>query len=272
MNDMEQARQTKPDHAPKAIQVRDVTKSFRMDNGTEFFALNGMTLEVETGSFVALIGPSGCGKSTVLRLIASLEVATEGYVQVEGRKPAELAANHRLGVAFQDHALLPWLDVKGNVGLPFRVAGRKVDLERVDELISLVGLTSFSGARPKQLSGGMRQRAAIARSLVLKPDVLLLDEPFGALDAVTRRHMNIELQRIWTEERLTTLLVTHSVDEALFLADRIVVMSERPGRAIRDCVVPFGRPRSPEIMRSPEFHQLYDDLTQALDAGATEEI
>lgn len=263
-----QVRQANPDQALNAIQVRNVTKSFRMDDGTEFFALNGMTLEIETGSFVALIGPSGCGKSTVLRLIASLDVPTSGDVQVEGRMPAELAANHRLGVAFQDHALLPWLDVKGNVALPFRVAGRKIDHERVSELVSLVGLASFTGARPKQLSGGMRQRAAIARSLVLKPDVLLLDEPFGALDAVTRRHMNVELQRIWSEERLTTLLVTHSVDEALFLADRIVVMSGRPGRAIRDLVVPFDRPRTPEIMRSSEFHRLYDELTEALDSGA----
>lgn len=267
MTGLDQAQQAKPDHTLKAIEVRDVTKSFRMEDGTEFLALEGMTLEVETGSFVALIGPSGCGKSTVLRMIASLETATRGEVTVEGREPAELAAHHRLGVAFQDHALLPWLDVIGNVGLPFRVAGRKVDHERVDELISLVGLASFAGAKPKQLSGGMRQRAAIARSLVLKPDVLLLDEPFGALDAVTRRHMNIELQRIWSEERLTTLLVTHSVDEALFLADRIVVMSGRPGRSIRDIVVPFDRPRTPEIMRSPEFHQLYDELTEALDHG-----
>lgn len=268
MTGVDQTRQTSRGHTAMAIEVRDAAKSFRMEDGTEFLALDGMTLEVETGSFVALIGPSGCGKSTVLRLIASLEVATSGEVQVEGRRPADLAANHRLGVAFQDHALLPWLDVKDNVGLPFRVAGRKVDHERVNELVSLVGLASFAGARPRQLSGGMRQRAAIARSLVLKPDVLLLDEPFGALDAVTRRHMNIELQRIWTEERLTTLLVTHSVDEALFLADRIVVMSGRPGRAIRDLVVPFDRPRTPEIMRSPEFHHLYDELTEALDTGA----
>ena len=252
---------------PRAIHVDRVTKRFRMDDGTALTALDGMSLGVETGAFVALIGPSGCGKSTVLRLVASLEVPSEGEVQVEGRAPAELAAEHRLGVAFQDHALLPWLDVTGNVALPFRVAGRKVDRDRIRDLISLVGLAGFEGARPKQLSGGMRQRVAIARSLVLEPDVLLLDEPFGALDAVTRRQMNVELQRIWTEERLTTLLVTHAVDEALFLADTIVVMSGRPGRVVRRLDVPFGRPRTPDVMRTAEFHRLYDELTEALDSG-----
>lgn len=257
----------KPQPSPPAISVQNVHKQFRMDDGTALTALDGMSLEVETGAFVALIGPSGCGKSTVLRLVASLDEATSGSVTVEGRAPSELAARHRLGVAFQDHALLPWLDVKANIELPFRVSGQKVDHRRVEELIALVGLTGFDKARPKQLSGGMRQRVAIARSLVLEPDVLLLDEPFGALDAVTRRQMNIELQRIWSETRLTTLLVTHAVDEALFLADKIVVMSSRPGRVVQVLDVPFERPRTPKVMRTSEFHRLYDELTEALDSG-----
>lgn len=250
---------------PAAISVEGVTKRFRMDDGQELTALSDMQLTAETGEFVALIGPSGCGKSTVLRLIASLEAPTEGQVQVAAQAPAELAARHRLGVAFQDHALLPWLDVRSNIELPFRVSREKIDHKRVEELIALVGLSGFEQARPKHLSGGMRQRVAIARALVLNPEVLLLDEPFGALDAVTRRHMNIELQRIWSERRLTTLLVTHAVDEALFLADKIVVMSSRPGRVARTLEVPFGRPRMPDVMRTDEFHRLHDELTQALD-------
>lgn len=251
-----------------AINVEQVSKTFRLDDGKELSALADMSLEVADGAFVALIGPSGCGKSTVLRLVASLDTPSSGKVAVQGRPPAELAARHRLGVAFQDHALLPWLDIQSNVELPYRVAGMKVDKARVQSLISLVGLSGFANARPKQLSGGMRQRAAIARALVLEPDVLLLDEPFGALDAVTRRHMNIELQRIWAEQRISTLLVTHAVDEALFLADKVLVMSNRPGKVIRNLDVPFPRPREPEIMRSHDFHALYDELTAALDSSA----
>ena len=148
--------------------------------------------------------------------MAALEEPTAGRVSVEGTAPRALSRAHRLGVAFQDHALLPWLTVRANVALPYKVAGRPVDRERVSSLLKLVGLLGFEDARPSQLSGGMRQRASIARALVLKPPLLLLDEPFGALDAVTRRHMNVELQRIWSEQRITTLLVTHSVDEAVF--------------------------------------------------------
>jgi NitT/TauT family transport system ATP-binding protein len=254
-----------PAAAAEAIRLDRVGKTFALDDGTRVAALADISLSIAAGEFVALIGPSGCGKSTVLRLIAALDTPSEGRVTVEGRAPAELARAHRLGVAFQDHALLPWLSVTANVGLPYRLAGRGVDHARVAALLSLVGLSGFEQARPKQLSGGMRQRASIARALALSPDVLLLDEPFGALDAVTRRRLNIELQRIWSEQRITTLLVTHAVDEAIFLADRVVVMSGRPGRILRTLDVPFARPRGPEVMRTPEFHRLVDELTLALE-------
>ena len=182
--------------------------------------------------------------------------------------PSELARAHRLGVAFQDHALLPWLSVWQNIALPFQVAGQAPDATRVAAMIRLVGLAGFEKARPAHLSGGMRQRASIARALILGPEVLLLDEPFAALDAVTRRHMNIELQRIWAESHITTVLVTHAVDEALFLADRIYVMSGRPGRILRTFDVDFPRPRAPALMRTERFHALYDELAALLEPAA----
>jgi NitT/TauT family transport system ATP-binding protein len=248
-----------------SVLLDHVGKDFDMDGGHKVVAVQDVRLEIGAGEFVALIGPSGCGKSTLLRMLAALEKPSRGRVTIDDKAPEELSRQHRLGVAFQDHALLPWLSVEANIMLPFRIADRAVNRSRVAELIALVGLKGFEKARPSQLSGGMRQRASIARSLVLEPDVLLLDEPFGALDAVTRRQMNLELQRIWQEQNISTLLVTHSVDEALFLSDRVVVMSGRPGRVLREVAVPFGRPRDPSIMRSAEFHRLEDELTQALE-------
>jgi NitT/TauT family transport system ATP-binding protein len=249
-----------------AITLRDVSKSFRIA-GRSVAALERVDLSVADGEFVAILGPSGCGKSTLLRMVASLETPTTGRVVVLGQSPAAMARAHRLGVAFQDHALLPWLSAQANIALPFQVAGRPVPRERVRQLLELVGLTGFENARPRQLSGGMRQRVAIARALALDPDVLLLDEPFGALDAVTRRRMNLELQRIWSERAIATILVTHSVDEAVFLADRVIVMSGRPGSIQYDVSVPFDRPRQAEVLSSAEFHHLTDSLTAALDTG-----
>lgn len=252
--------------AASAVNIANVTKRYPLKGSDEgLVALEEVSLTMSPGEFVALLGPSGCGKSTLLRLIASLEHTSAGSVDIGGEEPGTLARTHALGVAFQDHALLPWLSIRDNVALPFRIAGRRPDHEAVQRLIDLVGLTGFENARPRQLSGGMRQRASIARALVLSPRVLLLDEPFGALDAVTRRQMNIELQRIWAENRITTFLVTHSVDEALFLADRVLVMSSRPGRIMREVRVPFERPRDPSVMRSELFHELVDDLTLALE-------
>ena len=205
------------------VEIHGVSKSYALDRRDSVLALKDVNLTIEDGEFVALLGPSGCGKSTLLHLVAALEEVSTGSILVDGESPALLRDQHRLGIAFQDHALLPWLSVKGNVALPFKIAGLPVDYARVQHLIDLVGLQGFEEARPSQLSGGMRQRAAIARSLCLEPTLLLLDEPFGALDAVTRRRMNLELQQIWLEGSLTTLMVTHSVDEALFLDRKSVV-------------------------------------------------
>lgn len=248
-----------------AISLIGVRKTFPLRRSAPVVALDGIDLSIANGSFVALIGPSGCGKSTVLRLVAGLDKPSAGEVTVQGSAPRAVVERHALGVAFQDHALLPWLTVRQNLELPFRVAGRTVDDTRVDALVAMVGLAGFENARPKQLSGGMRQRVAIARSLALSPEVLLLDEPFASVDAVTRRRLNVELQRVWTEERVTTLLITHSVEEAVFLADRVVVMSSRPGTIRASVDVPFARPRTKELLVAPGFHELTDMLTQELD-------
>src|ERR1700691_1751961 len=243
-----------------AIEIQDLNKSFAPRRGVTVEAIRHIDLTVPAGEFLAIVGPSGCGKSTLLHLVAGLEKPSSGTVRIGGAAPEELALRHRLGVAFQDPALLPWLSVRADLGLPFKLAGVPVNQERVQGLIDLVGLAGFELARPSQLSGGMLQRAAIARSLCLEPDVLLLDEPFGALDAITRRRLNIELERIWRDRAITTLLVTHSVEEALFLSDRTIVM-EKPGAIAQVVDVPFPRPRTPELLRCDEFHHLTDQVT-----------
>jgi NitT/TauT family transport system ATP-binding protein len=251
------------------LALREVTRSFLRRTGSRgkqsFAALGPIDVHVPDGQFVALIGPSGCGKSTVLHLLAGLDEPTTGRVQINNLPPRDLQTQHALGIAFQEHALLPWRTVEGNLRLPFEVAGLTATKERIQELITLVGLNGFEHARPAELSGGMRQRVAIARALALKPKLLLLDEPFGALDAVTRRRMNFELERIWLESRPTTVMVTHSVEEAVLLADRILVLTERPGRVRIDTMVDFARPRPSALMRTPEFHRLADELTARLE-------
>lgn len=250
--------------APAAISIRGVEKSYRLGRKGLVKALAGIDLRVEPGEFVAVIGPSGCGKSTILRMVAGLENPTAGTLAIGDLRPDELARRHGLGIAFQEHALLPWSSVRENISLPYRLAGRRVDDVRVSNLIDLVGLAGFEKARPRHLSGGMRQRASIARSLVLEPEVLLLDEPFGALDAVTRQRMNTELSRIWADTRPTTLLVTHDVAEAVFLADRVVVMTGRPGEIKQIEEIMFSRPRDYTITRDPVFHATVDRLTALL--------
>ena len=249
----------------RSIRLREVTKTFRT-RGETFPALQSVSLDCEAGSFTALIGPSGCGKSTMLRLALGLDTADSGSAEIGGLAPKAAASTGTTGVAFQDAALLPWRSVEANIALPLDVLGKRREdyAARIRELIGLVGLAGFEKALPGELSGGMRQRVSIARALVTSPGVLFLDEPFGALDQILRRQMNIELQRIWSESRATTLLVTNGIDEAVFLADRIVVMKSKPGRIASIIDVPFARPRDKSLFQKPEFHALNDVVARAL--------
>jgi ABC-type nitrate/sulfonate/bicarbonate transport system ATPase subunit len=228
--------------AVDAIEIRGVSKSFDSAQGT-VQALAPLSLTVAPGEFVSLVGPSGCGKSTLLRLVAGLDSPDEGTLHENGL-PIDKPSLAR-GMVFQDHRLLPWLSVERNILLALRKSAgtpaQKADT--VQRLITLVGLAGFEQALPHQLSGGMSQRAAIARALAPQPRLLLLDEPFGALDSLTRGHLQAELLRIWEHERITMLMVTHDVEEAVYLSDRVAVMDPRPGRIRRIVDVPFAKPR-----------------------------
>ena len=252
--------------AATGIRLEGISRIFEA-RGKRTEALKDVSLSTEPGSFTALIGPSGCGKSTILRLCLGLDMPDAGTLTVDGLVPTEATKQGLTGVAFQDAALLPWRNVEANIALPLDVLGRKLSdyRPRIAELIRLVGLEGFEKSLPGELSGGMRQRVAIARALVTKPDVLFLDEPFGALDQILRRQMNIELQRIWMETRATTLLVTHGIDEAVFLADRVVVMASRPGRIAKIIEIDLPRPRHPALFNEERFHALEREVSEALD-------
>nr|AQQ74904.1 hypothetical protein [uncultured bacterium] len=228
--------------APASISVRRVSKQFRAADGTEVRALADISMDVHAGSLVSLVGPSGCGKSTLLRLIAGLDTPTSGDLRIGSAQITGPSAER--GLVFQDPNLFPWLTVRRNIqaGLVARGVLREKRHE-VDEFLRLVGLESFANAYPHQLSGGMAQRVALARALVNHPKVLLMDEPLGALDAFTRMRMQDEVLRLWQARRATLILVTHDIDEAIYMSDVIVIMSPRPGRVERTIEIRLPRPR-----------------------------
>ena len=240
------------------IRIEGVSKTFAGPMGP-VEALRPVDLAIRSGSFVSIIGPSGCGKSTLLRIVAGLETASTGRVVNEGPQA-------RPGFVFQEPVLLPWLTARENVRFPLDTSGvaRAEGDRRTDELLAMMGLSSFAEALPRTLSGGMRQRVAIARALSYDPALLLMDEPFGALDLLTRDRLNDELMAIWTSTRKTILLVTHSVEEAAYLSDTVVVMTERPGAIKRIHEVDLERPRGERTKLDPRFHRLMADLRRDL--------
>jgi NitT/TauT family transport system ATP-binding protein len=246
----------------KVVSIQGLTKSFR----TGVTALQGIDLDIAPGEFVSLIGPSGCGKSTLLRIIGDLIQPSSGTVLVNGKTAHRARLDHDYGIVFQDAVLYDWRTVTRNVSLPLELLGwdRARRKQRVQELLELVELTGFESSRPWQLSGGMQQRVAIARALSFDPALLLMDEPFGALDEMTRERMNMELLRIWEKSGSTIVFVTHSIPEAVFLSTRVVVMSARPGRIAETIAVDLPQPRGAATREEPRFFELVTAVREAL--------
>ena len=256
--------------AANVVSIQKLTKSFR----TGVTALENIDLEVAPREFVSLIGPSGCGKSTLLRIIGDLVQPTAGTVSVNGKPAHQARIDHDYGIVFKDAVLYDWRTVQRNVALPLELLGwdRARRKERVREMLELVELTGFESSRPWQLSGGMQQRVSIARALSFDPALLLMDEPFGALDEMTRERLNLELLRIWAETGSTVIFVTHSISEAVFLSTRVVVMSPRPGRVASVVQVDLAQPRTAATREEPRFFELVTEVRESLHATGADEV
>jgi NitT/TauT family transport system ATP-binding protein len=248
---------------PPILVAESIYKAFPSREG-EVRALRDVSLTISDGEFVSLVGPSGCGKTTLLRILGGLLPADRGLVRIDGQILTQ--PRPEIGFVFQDPTLMPWRTVIKNVTLPLEVQGRdgQGHEQRALELLDLVGLLGFERLHPHELSGGMQQRVAIARALIHEPSILLMDEPFGSLDAITRNQMNLELERIWRATGKTILMVTHTIQEAIFLADRVLIMSPRPGHIRATFEVDLPRPRDTEIYYNQEFASLYHEIRNSI--------
>jgi NitT/TauT family transport system ATP-binding protein len=253
-----------------AVSIRGVSKRFERG---DVLAVDAIDLDVTPGEFVSLIGPSGCGKSTLLRIIGDLIQPTEGQTLVNGKPAHQARVDRDYGIVFQDAVLYDWRTVGRNIALPLEMAGwaRKRRAERVQEMVELVELSGFESHHPWQLSGGMQQRVSIARALSFSPALLLMDEPFGALDEMTRERMNTEVLRIWQEMGSTVVFVTHSIAESVFLSTRVVVMSPRPGRIAGVVEIDLPQPRTPETREDPRFAELVTSVRRLLRSRGADE-
>ena len=248
-----------------AVEIQGVSHIYGQNNGAPIRALADINLTIYNGDFVSIVGPSGCGKSTLLSIIAGLLQPGEGYVLIEEASVEEALRRRRLAMVFQDPVLLPWRTTQENIQLPLELsASLPIDARQIQAQIKSVMLQGFESRFPKELSGGMRSRVAIARALVLSPSVLLMDEPFGSLDELTAQNLNLELLRIWEEQHPTIILVTHSISQAVFMSDRVIVLSPRPGRIVEDVNIDLPRPRTENTLSSERFLELSAIVRRAL--------
>ena len=252
------------------IEIRGATKTYEAKTGP-VHALEDVSLEVTAGELVCILGPSGCGKTTLLWAMSGLHALTRGEILLDGTpvtgpRPAEI------GMMFQDANLLPWRNLRKNIEFPFEIKKRPVDEARIEMLLREVGLEGFDSSYPRELSGGMQQRASIVRALAPDPGVMLMDEPFGALDAFTRDEMNLLLLRLWSETSKTIVFVTHNISEAIFLADRVVVMTPRPGRLAQIFEIALPRPRTVDMTFAPSFIELIQEIKHAVESGTQQPV
>jgi NitT/TauT family transport system ATP-binding protein len=249
------------------VEVAEINKIYRSGTGEAVEAVSSVSFTVRHGQFVAILGPSGCGKSTLLMMVGGLEAVTAGRINVDGAPMT--GPRTSIGIMFQDSTLLPWKSAIDNVLFPIRILKRPLEAYRdtARQLLDRVGLDGFMHKKPHELSGGMRQRVAICRALVYDPELLLMDEPFSALDAITRDEMNELLLDLWQQYTKTALFVTHSIREAVFLADRVLVMTRRPATIVEDLTIPFARPRAMAIGETPEFNAICGHLRERIEDG-----
>ncbi|MBX3066171.1 MAG: ABC transporter ATP-binding protein [Anaerolineae bacterium] len=248
------------------VSLKGVNQHFKTPTGQVVQALQDINLEIYPNEFLSIIGPSGCGKSTLLRIVADLLQPSSGTAMVNGKPPHQARLNREFGMVFQQAVLYDWRSVLKNIELPLEIMNHPAAdrTARAREMLKLVELSDFESHYPWQLSGGMQQRVAIARALTVKPSILLMDEPFGALDEMTRERMNIELLNIWTKTNTTVIFITHSIQEAVYLSSRVVVMSPRPGKLIKDIPITLPYPRAPEVRDTEEFFHLVTEVRAGL--------